>query len=57
MINQDILIIFIEIIIKTYENALGRIITDVEGEYFRIKNWVKQGYPLSALLFNNLIYF
>lgn len=46
MINQGIPFTFLQIKIKMYENALARIITDVEGEYFRIKKGAKPSDPL-----------
>ena len=37
-----------------YTELKARIITDVEGRYFDIKRGVKQGDPLSSILFTVL---
>ena len=49
--NQGVPHIYIKIIEEMYTDLKARIITDVKGELFGIKKGVKQGDPLSPIIF------
>ena len=34
-----------------YKRGEARVVTDVRGEYFRVESGIKQGDPLSTLIF------
>lgn len=50
--NQRIEKDYIDLIERTYTEPKARIITDIEVAYFEIGKEVKQGDPLSPLIFN-----
>jgi len=50
--NQGVPESYIQIIKQLYANNKTRIITDIEGDYFEVRKGVKQGDPLSSVLFN-----
>jgi hypothetical protein len=50
--NQGVPTKYIEIIRDMYRGLKARIKTEIEGEYFEIRRGVKQGDPLSPVLFN-----
>ncbi|CAG7718362.1 unnamed protein product, partial [Allacma fusca] len=51
LINQGVPIMYVKMIIELYSELKARIITEMEGEYFDVGKGVKQGDPLSSLLF------
>ncbi len=50
--NQGVPASLVRLIKNLYSNIEARIITDKEGKYLKISKEVKQGDPLSPLLFN-----
>ena len=52
LINQGIPKLYIKVIINLYTDLEARIITDTTGNYFKIRKGVKQGDPMSSMLFN-----
>ena len=45
----------LNLIREMYTNVKARVVTDVKGSYFNIEKGVKQGDPLSPILFNTAL--
>ena len=50
--KQGIPDIYLILIANMYTDLRATIVTDIKGEYFNIEKGVKQGYPLSPIIFN-----
>jgi len=53
--NQNVPQSMLNLIREMYTNVKARVVTDVKGSYFNIEKGVKQGDPLSPILFNTAL--